>query len=93
MGISGCAGGWKPRVTWRSAPIALESCGANAARKHAAKKAIGGGGDLSVRDSCRIRGRPTFPLLVEAVSCLFNGETPDLSWITPHESLPVCSTP
>jgi transposase len=48
---------------------------------------------LSVRHTCRIRGRPTFPLLVEAVSCLFNGETPDLSWITPHESLPVCSTP
>jgi len=28
-------------------------------------------------------------MLVEAVSCLFKGEKPDLSWITQHESLPV----
>jgi transposase len=28
---------------------------------------------LSVRHTCRIRGRPTFPMLVEAVSCLFKG--------------------
>jgi hypothetical protein len=42
---------------------------------------------LSLRHTCRIRGRPTFPVLVEAVSCLFTGETPDLSWIPPHESL------
>gem|GEM_PF-2326860 len=48
---------------------------------------------LSLRHTCRIRGRPTFPLLVEAVSCLFKGEKPDLSWITSHESLPVPSTP
>src|SRR5215510_12776028 len=33
-----------------------------------------------VRD--RIRGRPTFPMLVETGSCLFKGEKPDLSWIT-----------
>jgi transposase len=48
---------------------------------------------LSLRHTCRIRGRPTFPILVEAVSCLFKGERPDLSWITQHESLPVPSTP
>ena len=35
----------------------------------------------------------TFPLLVEAVSCLFKGEQPDLSWLTQHESLPVLSIP
>ena len=34
---------------------------------------------LSLRHTCRIRGRPTFPLLVEAVSCLFKGEKPDLA--------------
>jgi hypothetical protein len=28
---------------------------------------------LSLRHPCRIRGRPTFPILVEAVSCLFKG--------------------
>jgi transposase len=48
---------------------------------------------LSLRHTCRIRGRPTFPILVEAVSCLFKGERPDLSWIPQHESLPVPSTP
>src|SRR5262249_39436228 len=48
---------------------------------------------LSLRHTCRIRGRPTFPLLVEAVSCLFNGEKPDLYWLTPPASLPLASTP
>jgi transposase len=48
---------------------------------------------LSLRHTCRMRGRPTFPILVEAVSCLFQGKTPDLNWITHHESLPACSTP
>lgn len=48
---------------------------------------------LSLRHTCRIRGRPTFPLLVEAVSCLFKGEKLDLRWLTQHESLPVPSTP
>ena len=40
-----------------------------------------------------IRGRPTFPMLVEAVACLFKGEKPDLRWITQRKSLPVPSTP
>ena len=48
---------------------------------------------LSLRHTCRIRGRLTFPVLVEAVSCLFKGETPDLNWITYHKSLPACSPP
>ena len=48
---------------------------------------------LSLRRTCRIRGRPTFSILVEAVSCRFKGERPDLSWLTQHESLPVSSTP
>jgi transposase len=48
---------------------------------------------LSLRHTSRIRGRPTFPLLVEAVSCLFKGERPDLGWITQHDSSPVPSTP
>jgi transposase len=47
---------------------------------------------LSLRHICCIRGRPTFPLLVEAVSCLFKGERPDLSWLTQRDSLPVPST-
>ena len=48
---------------------------------------------LSRRHTCRIRGRPTFPLLVEAVSCLCKGARPDRRWITQHESLPVLHTP
>jgi transposase len=36
---------------------------------------------LSVRETCRLRGRPTFPVLVEAVMCYFKGQHPDVSWI------------
>jgi transposase len=36
---------------------------------------------LSVRETCRLRGIPTFPVLVEAVTCSFNGQPPDMSWI------------
>jgi transposase len=36
---------------------------------------------LSVRETCRLRGRPTFPVLVHAVTCYFNGQHPDVSWI------------
>jgi transposase len=48
---------------------------------------------LSLRHTCRIRGRPTFPLFVEAVSCLLTGEVPDLRWIPQHEPLPAPATP
>lgn len=36
---------------------------------------------LSLRETCRLRGIPTFPVLVEAVTCSFNGQPPDVSWI------------
>jgi transposase len=36
---------------------------------------------LSLRETCRLQGRPTFPVLVEAVTCSFNGQPPDISWI------------
>jgi transposase len=36
---------------------------------------------LSLRETCRLRGIPTFPILVEAVRCYFNGRHPDVSWI------------
>jgi transposase len=36
---------------------------------------------LSLRETCRLRGIPTFPILVEAVTCSFNGQHPDVSWI------------
>jgi transposase len=36
---------------------------------------------LSLRETCRLRGIPTFPILGEAVSCYFNGRHPNVSWI------------
>jgi transposase len=36
---------------------------------------------LSLRETCRLRGLPTYPVLVEAVTCYFNGRHPDVSWI------------
>jgi transposase len=36
---------------------------------------------LSVRETCRLRGAPTLPILVDAVTCDFNGQHPDVSWI------------
>jgi transposase len=36
---------------------------------------------LSLRETCRLRGTPTFPILVEAVTCSFNGQHPDTPWI------------
>jgi transposase len=36
---------------------------------------------LSLRETCRLRGVPTFPVLVDAVTCYFNGQHPDVSWI------------
>ena len=36
---------------------------------------------LSVRATCRLRGVPTFPVLVDAVTCDFNDQHPDVSWI------------
>jgi transposase len=36
---------------------------------------------LSVRETCRLRGLHTFPVLVEAVTCYFNGQHPEISWI------------
>jgi transposase len=36
---------------------------------------------LSVRETCHLRSQLTFPVLVEAVRCYFNGQDPDLSWI------------
>src|SRR5215211_7725023 len=36
---------------------------------------------LSVRETCRLRGMPTFPILVDAVTSHFHGQRPDVSWI------------
>jgi transposase len=36
---------------------------------------------LALRETCRLRGMPTFPILVEAVTCYFNGQHSDVSWI------------
>ncbi len=36
---------------------------------------------LSLRETCRLRGIATFPVLVEAVTRFFNSQHPDVSWI------------
>jgi transposase len=36
---------------------------------------------LSLRETCRLRGLPTYPVLVEALTSSFQNETPDVSWI------------
>jgi len=36
---------------------------------------------LSLRQTCRLRSKRTFPVLVEAVDCHFKGNKPDLAWI------------
>jgi transposase len=36
---------------------------------------------LSLRETWHLRGRPTFPTLVDAVTSCFNGQHPDVSWI------------
>jgi transposase len=36
---------------------------------------------LSLRETCRLRSMPTFPVLVDAVTCYFNGQHPDVSWL------------
>jgi transposase len=37
---------------------------------------------LSLRETCRLRGMPTFPVLVDAVTSYFNGQHPDVSWLS-----------
>ena len=36
---------------------------------------------LSLRETCRLRGKPTFDLLVEVITAYFHGHDPDTSWI------------
>jgi transposase len=36
---------------------------------------------LSLRETCRLRGMPTFPVLVDAVTSHFHSQRPDVSWI------------
>jgi transposase len=40
---------------------------------------------LSVRETCRLTGRPTFDVLVEAINSHFHGREPDVSWINSSE--------
>jgi len=36
---------------------------------------------LSLRQTCRLRGRRIFPVLVDAMAAFFNGAFPDIAWI------------
>lgn len=37
---------------------------------------------LSLRQTCRLRQKQTFPVLVEAISSYFKGKAPDIAWIS-----------
>lgn len=37
---------------------------------------------LSLKETCRLQARSSYEVLVDAVSCLFQGQQPDLAWIT-----------
>ncbi len=39
---------------------------------------------ISLKQTCSLRSRPTFPVLVEAVESYFKEQTPDLAWIAQH---------
>lgn len=39
---------------------------------------------LSLRQTCRLHGRPTYPILVDAIRSYFTGQPPDLAWIAQH---------
>jgi len=36
---------------------------------------------LSLRQTCRLQGKSTFDVLVDAISCYFKEQEPDLEWI------------
>ena len=40
---------------------------------------------LSLRQTCRLRAKPTFEVLVDAFTCFFKEQAPDLSWICQAE--------
>jgi hypothetical protein len=42
---------------------------------------VGSIGNDSMRETCRLPDLPMFPILVEAVTCYFNRQHPDISWI------------
>jgi transposase len=37
---------------------------------------------LSLKETCRLQARATYAVLVEAVTCFFHGQLPELSWMT-----------
>ncbi len=37
---------------------------------------------LSLRQTCRLRSKRTFPILVEAIDCYFKEQKPNLTWIS-----------
>jgi transposase len=41
---------------------------------------------LSLKETCRLHARATYAVLVDAVSRFFQGQPPDLSWITEEVS-------
>jgi transposase len=36
---------------------------------------------LSLKETCRLHARATYTVLVDAITCFFHGQQPDLAWI------------
>ena len=36
---------------------------------------------LSLKETCRIRSQPSFPILIDLIKCYFKEQKPDLAWI------------
>ena len=39
---------------------------------------------LSIRQTCRLHNRPTYPIPMDAIRSYFTGQPPDLAWIAQH---------
>src|SRR5262245_3804624 len=46
---------------------------------------------LSLKETCRLQARATYAVLVEAVTCFFQGHQPNLSWL--YEGAPPSRAP
>jgi transposase len=64
----------RPGVQWRKRSLGTESDHGNRWVERI----------LSLRQTCRLRNKATFPVLVEAVEASFKGHIPDLTWIAQH---------
>ena len=62
---------WRCGVLWRKRSLGTASAKGN----HWVERI------LSLKETCRLRARATYTVLVDAITDFFHGQQPDLSWI------------